>query len=70
MVHLPSPDGFRLVFGSALFRYGLTIPVLPRLFAESSEGEWNRFLPALFLFGTRIFVRTQLAIRKRWSKYI
>jgi hypothetical protein len=38
-------------------RFSPVSPLPPRLFAETREGEFRRFLPALFVFGACLFAR-------------
>jgi hypothetical protein len=62
---LPGQKGIRLVkkggdssFPNAGFRrFSPVIPLPPRLFAETRQGEFRRFLPALFVFGACLFAR-------------
>jgi hypothetical protein len=67
---LPGQKSIRLVkkgggssFLSAGFRrFSPVIPLPPRLFAETRQGEFRRFLPALFGFGACFLAR---ATKKR-----
>jgi hypothetical protein len=61
-IRLVKKGGGSSFLNAGFRRFSPVIPLPPRLFAETKEGQLKRFLPALFVFGACFFPR---ATRKR-----
>jgi hypothetical protein len=62
IIRLAKKGGGSSFLKAGFRRFSPVIPLPPRLFAETREGEFRRFLPALFVFGACFLAR---ATKKR-----
>jgi hypothetical protein len=56
-IRLAKKGGGSSFLNAGFRRFSPVIPLPPRLFAETRQGEFRRFLPALFVFGACLFAR-------------